>query len=284
MAGPITLPTIAQSLSYMSLQNVVAESVSVAETHAFPGGIVNWYINIQVSTRPGTPVFDDIYMAGNYFTNYNYTHYSTPADFAGMMGDVRFKAIIEAVGGSDRVLQLNDVEMRTRWGSITDGTVQLAQSFTTPSGGYGIGGVDLMLKKVTSNSTVGDIIVEIQTDSSDSPSGTVVSGTSVTVPDANIPDSFGWVTANFTGAPTLTSTTKYWIVVRSTTAFPTDEYILWRAKVGNATYPNGQMRYKPAAGSWTAHGTPVDNLFRVKKGTGGVFSVDIDSRYKARWQ
>lgn len=265
----------------MSLQNVVAESVSVAETHAFPGGIVNWYINIQVSTRPGTPVFDDIYMAGNYFTNYNYTHYSTPADFAGMMGDVRFKAIIEAVGGSDRVLQLNDVEMRTRWGSITDGTVQLAQSFTTPSGGYGIGGVDLMLKKM---GTISGITVEIQTDSSNSPSGTAVSGTSVTVPEANIPTSFGWVTANFTGAPTLAATTKYWIVVRAAASFGTDNYLLWRAKVGNATYPDGQMRYKPSAGSWTAHGTNVDNLFRVKKGTGGVFSVDIDSRYKARWQ
>jgi len=277
--GGFDTPVIGQSLTYTSLQKVVVESVSVTEAHTFSSpGPVQWEINISVSTKYNTPTWTQIFANNNYGSTYSNVYTSTAADVAAMQADLRFQAFVFAQGGSDRVVYLNDVNMLAKFASISDGNVRLAQSFTTPAGGYGIGGVDLLLKQI---GTITDVIVEIQTDSSDAPSGTVVSGTSVTVPAANIPSTLGWVTANFTGAPTLAATTKYWIVVRSASAFGSNNFLLWRAKIGN-TYSNGKMSYY-SGGSWTGQST-VDNLFRVKKGTGGVFSVDIDSRYKARWQ
>lgn len=270
--GGSDTPSIGQSLSYTSLQQVVVESVvpTIATSVSSPAPIFT-DVSIQISTKSGSRNWQYVTPGSSYT--------STADDVAGMVGDLRFIATVFAQGGSDRVLYLNDVFLATKFASITDGTVQLAQSFTTPASGYGIGGVDLLLKRI---GTIGDVVIEIQTDSSNSPSGTVFSGATVTVPAANIATALSWVTANFAGNPTLAASTKYWIVVRSAASYGTGNFLMWRAKVPN-NYSNGQMMYKIGAGSWAGQPT-VDNLFRVKKGTGGVFSVDVDSRYKARWQ
>lgn len=278
--GAFDTPTLGQSLSYASLTQVVVESVNatINRTLTSPAPL-DYQIDISVSTRSSERNWVTILRDGNYVTTFSNTYTSTAEDVAGMVGDLRFQSWMMAAGGSDRGIYLNDVNLLTRFASITDGTVQLAQSFTTPAGGYGVGGVDLMLKRI---GTIGDITVEIQTDSGNAPSGTAVAGTSVTVPAANVPTALSWVTANFSGAPTLASTTRYWIVVRSASSYGAGNYLMWRSKINNP-YSVGNMMYKTGAAAWAAQST-VDNLFRVKKGTGGVFGVDVDSRYKARWQ
>lgn len=269
--GGSDTPSIGQSLSYISLQQVVVESVvpTIATSVSSPAPTFT-DVSIQISTKSGSRNWQYVTPGSSYT--------STADDVAGMVGDLRFIATVFAQGGSDRVLYLNDVFMACKFASISDGTIRLAQSFTTGGSSYGVGGVDVILKKL---GTIGDIIVEIQTDSSNSPSGTVVSGTSVTVPAANVPTSLGWVTANFGSAPTLSASTKYWIVVRSASAFGTGNFLMWRAKTGNP-YSTGNMMYYSGS-TWTAQST-VDNLFRLKKGTGGTFAVNVAAGYKARWQ
>lgn len=280
-------PTIAQSINYLTTpQQLVVESVtgSIARTISSPSPSM-WSFVVSMSVRSGTPNFVPILADTNYGGNYTSVYVSTLEDVATETGDIRFRAELFAQGGSDRGIGLNDVNMVVALGTITMGGTKLAQSFTTGTPGYGVGGVDLMLKQLGTISA-SSITVEIQTNDAtggDHPSGTAVSGTTVTIPVSQLPPTFSWVTANFSGTPNLSAATKYWIVVTPGSGWDGNGALLWRTRIGNK-YAGGDAAYAQTAAPWVPYTNYADSLFRIKKGTGGVFAVDIASRYKARWQ
>lgn len=86
-------------------------------------------------------------------------------------------------------------------------TARLAQKFTTSSAGS-LTKLDLRLKNA--NSATGTVLVELWTNSSGAP-GVLVSRSSIAASD--ITGSYAYLSVRFPDAPTLTTTTDYWIVV-----------------------------------------------------------------------
>lgn len=184
-------------------------------------------------------------------------------------------------GGTDRSIPVVDaISIAYRRAMpVFNTTDRLAQSFT-PTANASLASVDLNIAKTVSDTI--DYTIEIQTDSAGSPSGTVVTNGTATIAAATVPlisSGFSWVTATFGTAPSLTASTKYWIVVKVGTAGSSK--LLWRARGGNSY---ASETAKASSNSGSAYTTLTDNdfLFRALSGA-NTFSNTVSVTYKARW-
>lgn len=135
---------------------------------------------------------------------------------------------------------------------------KLAQSFQV-TGAQTVGTVDLWLKKV--GSPTGNLTVEIQPDSAGAPSGTAVSnGTSGTVAASTLTTSYADITFSFATPPSLSGSTTYWLVLKTTDSASNTNYVQWGADTSTPGYADGSMSGEASA-SWSA--LSADAVFEV---------------------
>ncbi len=141
----------------------------------------------------------------------------------------------------------------------TSNTQDIAESFTISSNNY-INKIRLYIKKT---STPSNATVTIRTNSSGSPSTTVL--TTGTLSASAVGTSYGWVDVSFSSNYLLTAGTTYWIVV-DTNASSTKYYTIGANANG---YANGVGKIGQAGSSWNAT-TPsgLDYYFNIY--TGGI--------------
>ena len=136
----------------------------------------------------------------------------------------------------------------------------LAQSFQV-TGAQTVGTVDLWLKKV--GSPTGNLTVEIQPDSAGAPSGTAVSnGTSGTVAASTLTTSYADITFSFATPPSLSGSTTYWLVLKTTDSASNTNYVQWGADTSTPGYADGSMSGEASA-TWSA--LSADAVFEVKQ-------------------
>lgn len=184
-------------------------------------------------------------------------------------------------GGTDRSIPiLDNLSIAYRKAMPIAATAdRLAQSFT-PNANSSVASVDLNIAKSVSDTI--NYTLEIQTDSSGSPSGTIVTNGSATILAANVPlisSGFSWVTAVFSTPPSLTLSTKYWLVLKIGTAGSSK--VIWRARGGNSL-TGETAKYSTNSGASYITMTDDDFLFRVLSGA-NTFSNTVDVSYKPRW-
>jgi len=154
--------------------------------------------------------------------------------------------------------------------STTENRIDLANDRSAQSFFSGIilvlDAIDLYLFKVGSPSD--SVVVEIQSDSSGSPSGTVLASASLT--GAAIIDSTR-NTFTFASPPTLSASTTYWVVVRRSGGDDISNYCQ-TAGATASVYPNGLAKYSLTGGStWvTSVSIPDLNLALVSSSFGPI--------------
>ena len=135
---------------------------------------------------------------------------------------------------------------------------KVAMSFQINESRTDINSVEMSLTKV---GTPGVITARIETDNSDSPSGTLANGNlTTTIAEADVGD--GFVRGAFSSNGSLTANTTYWIVL-SLASDPGSGNVY---KVnGDSTdfYDNGKYKYHPSLGSWSTSAQISDAAFRV---------------------
>jgi hypothetical protein len=131
-----------------------------------------------------------------------------------------------------------------------------AQSFTTGAA-INVKYVRLLLAKV--GGPTDNLFVEIQTDASNLPSGTVVA-TSGNVAGANVVTGSLWTGFTFTTPVALSASTKYWIVVKRSGAVSGSAYWnLYHSTLSGFT--GGKSTYNGS--SWSAEDATVDLAFQL---------------------
>lgn len=148
-----------------------------------------------------------------------------------------------------------------------------AQSFVAGTTGW-LDQVSLVLAKAASPTD--NLVIEIQSDSSDSPSGTVLASSSII--GTTLTTSF--VQRDIYIPLAVTSGTKYWIVARRSGARDATNYYFWQTTDAADAYASGGSKTK-SSGSWGSTDTQ-DRTFATKiygsvidGGTGSI--VDIDA-------
>lgn len=136
----------------------------------------------------------------------------------------------------------------------------LAQSFQV-TGAQTVGTITAYLKKV--GSPTGNLTVEIQPDSAGAPSGTAVSnGTSGTVAASTLTTSYADITFSFATPPSLSGSTTYWLVLKTTDSASNTNYVQWGADTSTPGYADGSMSGEASA-TWSA--LSADAVFEVKQ-------------------
>ncbi|MDQ7027564.1 MAG: choice-of-anchor R domain-containing protein, partial [Anaerolineae bacterium] len=119
--------------------------------------------------------------------------------------------------------------------------------------------VKLWLRK--SGTPAGNLTVKIETDSSGSPSGTVVTnGTSATVAASSLATSYGWIEFTFSTPPSLSASTQYHLVLETTDTQSNTNYVEWGADGSSPSYASGEMKHERSA-TWSAESK--DAVFKV---------------------
>ena len=112
--------------------------------------------------------------------------------------------------------------------------------------------------------------VTIETDNAGEPSGTpVTNGTSDQVKASLIGNTADWHKFVFPGDISLSSSTKYWIVLHGDYAQDDAHHIAWRADTSAASFSGGESGRHANGGAWTID-TDDDFLFRVLEATAGT--------------
>lgn len=151
----------------------------------------------------------------------------------------------------------------------------VAQSFKLDGNGT-VKKVSLFLRKI-GTPPFSTVNLEIQTDSNNAPSGTVVSNATKTVSVNNIPSAVeNYVPFIFSTPPSLSLATTYWLVVKaSSDSGNTNNRIVIRFEAGGSDrYANGELKYTINQGkTWNAanyfEGSQYyDLVFRIYTGAG----------------
>ena len=177
-----------------------------------------------------------------------------------------------ADGGSRTLDTTNNQDLAVFWIPSTVGNNLLSTQnnstvITTADGS--IGGGDFVAQKIqlpyTANVTQiklyvektgtpgADLTVEIQTDNSGVPSGTVVTNGSTSIAEADIGTAYAWETALFSTAPSLTGVTDYWIVLSESSGSSGDYYLNYDN--GNSLAMGGVGLSTDSGSSWTTDAT-----------------------------
>jgi len=159
------------------------------------------------------------------------------------------------------------------------GNDYVAQSFTVTHTNATYQGIQLYIRYDSGQVPTEPLVVEIQTDNNNKPSGSEVTNATFSIPVVDVGTSFGWVLANSTNKFTLSANTIYWIVCKSATSSPEIYYI--GGSDSNGTYGKGFMKFSSNAGStWTNYLLDDCNfklLFGGKADSpAGTLTLDID--------
>lgn len=120
--------------------------------------------------------------------------------------------------------------------------------------------VQVYLKKAAG--TPGDITVRIETDSTNTPSGTLVNDSATATIPAFTTDSYAWVTVEFPAAFALAATTTYHVVLK-TAAAANDQNYTWAADASSPGYTAGAMSASTDGGSSWSAVSGSDAYFRI---------------------
>lgn len=147
--------------------------------------------------------------------------------------------------------------------------VRLAQPFQLEASGN-VSSVELNVSSGVSDPTA-DITVRIETDSSGSPSGTLVSaGATSVIPDFNS-QTVSYRSATFSGL-SLSANTTYWIVASIPNEPSIDTYYFWTGSSGfDDPYEHGTSKYSNDGGAWGSLGN-ISLDFKVNYGTSLTFT------------
>jgi hypothetical protein len=151
---------------------------------------------------------------------------------------------------------------------------RLAQSFQV-GGSSLVDTVQLYLKKI--GAPVGTLTLRIETDSSGSPSGTLVAaGATATVSESSLSTSYGMISFDLTTNPTLNASTTYWLVLETSRSASNTDYVLWGADASSPGYASGEMKFF-ASSTWSAESK--DAIFDVL----GVTTIFDEPCVVGRW-
>lgn len=134
-----------------------------------------------------------------------------------------------------------------------------SQGFQVPAS-CSIKGVSVYVKK--NAGTPGDITVRIETDSTNKPSGTLVDTDATGTITAFTGTSYEWKTVTFPDSISLSASTTYHIVLK-TSAAANDNNYAWAADASSPSFSTGAQSYSTDGGTtWTAD-TTKDQYFRL---------------------
>lgn len=144
--------------------------------------------------------------------------------------------------------------------------------------------VRLWLKKVGTPGGTDTVTLEIHTDSSGVPSGSVVTNGTATAVDISdtITTSYAWVTFSFSTAPSLTAGTQYHLVLTGAFTIDASNYVAWGEDTYDIVYPDGAMSIYDGT-TWTVESSMSDAIFEVyitsgAKGNDGFALFDFSSK------
>ena len=176
--------------------------------------------------------------------------------------------------------QTYDYPLRT-----TSAYTEISQGFK-PNTSSTVVKVKLWLKKYGTPAGTDTITLEIQTDASGVPSGTVVSNGTATAVDISdtatlVTTGYSWVTFTFATNPTLVAGTQYHLVLTGAYTISDTNYISWGVDNYDVIYPDGTMSVNDGT-TWMTDSL-YDACFEVyitsgAKGNDGVALWDFSSK------
>lgn len=169
---------------------------------------------------------------------------ATTNNVTGYYSSTRWRIQVVSVNGGSYA-ELAEIEMFEAATYTTND--KLAQSFQVATGGT----VDIVTLGLTiTGSPTGTLTVRVETDSSGSPSGTLVdANATISVGESALVSSYN--TLDFTTNFTLSASTTYWLVISTDrAASPGNDYIAWQAS-SSSVYASGELKAEQSS-SWTA--------------------------------
>jgi hypothetical protein len=134
-----------------------------------------------------------------------------------------------------------------------------SQGFQLPAA-ITVSGAQMYLKKAAG--TPGNITVRIETDSTNKPSGTLANANATGTITAFTTSSYSWVEVTFTGTFSLSASTTYHLVLK-TSAAANDTNYNWAADASSPSFSSGANSHSEDGGTtWTADST-TDMYFRI---------------------
>jgi hypothetical protein len=180
------------------------------------------------------------------------------------------------------LLNQPDQQQRSHSGAVqpvgnATANTRVAQSFTAGSS-YSLAAVLLYVYKT--GAPTDNWYVEIQSDSSNTPSGSVLATSQNLSGEYTFADLGHLVRYDFASPPSLTNGTKYWIVYQRSTAVNASNYI--NLVIGSTSlYAGGGLSIHNGT-SWGAESGTVDASFVTLKTTKSVYQVVQDTTPRLR--
>lgn len=152
---------------------------------------------------------------------------------------------------------------------VNDSIAQGASHSATTTVPY----VDILLKGT--GSATGNLTLEIQTNSAGMPSGTAITNGVSAVVLASSVGTGGYVLTRFTFSvdPSITASTQYHLVLKSTASASNVNYIEWGTDASSPPYANGALALLQSA-AWGAASPAADGLFDMY-GVVGTFGEPV---------
>jgi hypothetical protein len=197
--------------------------------------------------------------------------------FTNIGAALKWKAVLS--GAAQVASYVSQVAISYIPGMALDATTKRAAQSFVPSSTGNIQRVDLY---AAITGAPGSLTVRIETDSSGSPSGTLVNGNAaVTVLASNFSGVLGWVAANFPAAFSVTSGTTYWIVISGASLTAANKYVF---QANNNRYAAGVMKRSTNSGAaYSGFASGEDLMFRFFQASGANFNVDLNVTYVKRY-
>jgi hypothetical protein len=149
--------------------------------------------------------------------------------------------------------------------------IRIGQSFTTTSA-FSLAAVRLNILKVLAPTD--NWSVDIYADASNNPTGGTLA-TSDLIAGAGISTVQHWHEFVFSSPPSLSTTTKYWIVLQRSGAVDASNYVNWRHSAASSYASNG--RIVDSSGIWGAESGTIDMTFETVKTTSSLYQVTQDT-------
>jgi hypothetical protein len=150
-------------------------------------------------------------------------------------------------------------------------TVRAGQSFTTTSA-FSLAAVRIVISRTLSPAD--NWSLDIYADSASAPTGASLA-TSDVIAGADISATAHWHEFVFASPPSLSSGTKYWIVLKRSGAVDASNYMVWYHSSGSVY--GGGGRALDNAGVWGAESATADMTFETVKTTKSLYQVTQDT-------
>jgi len=187
-------------------------------------------------------------------------------------------------GGSTWTTSANSLDM---YCSVTTAAIAvndaLAQSFSLGSASI-LDAARLWLSKA--GSPTGTLTLRIETDNAGAPSGTLAdAAATVTVAESSLGTVAGYSLFDFATPFTLSASTTYWLVLTTSRAASSSNYVQWGADASAPTYTSGELKTQ-ASSTWItenkdasfevlASATAFDEACVIGRESGGTRDVAV---------